>query len=138
MTDRHSPVQVPGATEVTAVSAGQECTLFLTSDGTLWAMGDDSVGELGDGLTIAETSPVQVASGVAAISSGAFANASFYVTMDGSLWAVGKNQYGQLGDGTTTIDSAAPYAVATDVARVATNGLTTLFLTTAARSREWE
>ena len=34
---------------VTAVAAGGGHTLFLKSDGSLWAMGNDGLGQLGDG-----------------------------------------------------------------------------------------
>ncbi|MGA9778349.1 MAG: hypothetical protein WBS33_08775, partial [Verrucomicrobiia bacterium] len=37
------------ASNVTAISGGEFHSLFLKSDGSLWAMGNDSAGELGDG-----------------------------------------------------------------------------------------
>jgi hypothetical protein len=38
------------ASNVTAIAAGAARSLFLKSDGSLWGMGDDSSGELGDGF----------------------------------------------------------------------------------------
>jgi len=45
---------VPGGIaghQVTAVSAGGAHSLFIESDGSLWAMGLNNYGQLGDGTT---------------------------------------------------------------------------------------
>src|SRR5438132_843982 len=42
----------------TAIAAGYEHSLALKSDGTLWAFGSDSYGQLGDGSMGEATSPV--------------------------------------------------------------------------------
>jgi len=99
------PVQMV-ASNVIAVAAGGSHSLFLKSNGSLWAMGWNAYGQLGDGTTDSgnyETNrPEQiVASGVTAIAAGL--NHSLFLKSDGSLWAMGDNSYGQLGDG--TIDS---------------------------------
>ena len=39
------------SSDVTAIAAGDSHSLFLKSDGSLWAMGDNGSGELGDGTT---------------------------------------------------------------------------------------
>ncbi len=49
MTDRLTPVQVVGLTDIVAVSAGWDFTLALRRDGTVWAWGSNMDGELGDG-----------------------------------------------------------------------------------------
>ena len=54
------PVQVGSASNWSAVSAGASHTLGLRVDGTLWAWGANSNGELGDGTTTARLTPVQV------------------------------------------------------------------------------
>jgi len=101
-TQRSSPVQVPGLSGVTALTAGGYYTLALRQDGTVRAWGRNDNGQLGDGTTTQRSSPVQVPglSGITAITAGY----SYTVALrqDGTLWAWGYNGYGQLGDGTTT------------------------------------
>jgi len=54
-------VQVSGITGVTKISAaGYYHSLFLKSDNTFWACGQNNVGQLGDGTVITTTIPVQV------------------------------------------------------------------------------
>jgi alpha-tubulin suppressor-like RCC1 family protein len=72
-----------------------------TTSGRLWAMGNNSAGELGDGTTTSHACPVPVLSeGVQAVAAGN--DFSLILKADGSLWAMGDNSYGELGDGTTT------------------------------------
>lgn len=97
------------ATSVVAIAAGEYHSLFLKSDGSLWAMGDRSFGELGDGTNSVVFSgtpqqvlrtnlPEQIVSGnVVAVAAGQMH--SLFLKCDGSLWAMGDNYYGQLGDG---------------------------------------
>src|ERR1051326_7308918 len=87
---------------VTNVAPGSAArhSLFLKSDGSLWAMGWNIFGALGDGTTNTSASrPEQiVSSNVAAIAAGG--SHSLFLKADGSLWAMGYNGQGQLGDGT--------------------------------------
>jgi alpha-tubulin suppressor-like RCC1 family protein len=85
---------------VKAIAAGSGHSLFLKSDGSLWAMGANFYGDLGDGTDYNETNrPEQiVAEGVTDIAAGL--DDSFFIKSDGSLWAMGWNEYGELGDGT--------------------------------------
>ncbi|MEI9966943.1 MAG: chitobiase/beta-hexosaminidase C-terminal domain-containing protein [Candidatus Moraniibacteriota bacterium] len=77
-------------------------TVVLRTDGTVWACGSNSSGQLGDGTTTTRTSPVQVPglSGVVAVSAGG--SSTMALKSDGTVWAWGLNSSGQLGDGTTT------------------------------------
>ena len=60
------------AQPVTKVAAGDTNSLFLKSDGSLWAMGANGFGQLGDGTYTRTNRPEQiVASGVTAIAGGA-------------------------------------------------------------------
>ncbi|MCL2319835.1 MAG: hypothetical protein FWC45_07100 [Treponema sp.] len=87
---------------VLSVAAGENHTVILKDDGTLWGAGDSTDGELGQSggrLKIfvplkAGTTPI---TGVKAVAAGN--NTTFYVDKDGSLWAAGYNYYGELGLG---------------------------------------
>jgi alpha-tubulin suppressor-like RCC1 family protein len=123
---RSSPVQVVGPngqgflTDIIAVAGGDRHSLALKSDGTVWAWGDNSVGQLGDGGTeeAFSAAPVQVVSpngqgfltGVVAISAGLYH--SLAVKSDGTLWAWGYNREGELGIGTRDLD---PHPLPTQV-----------------------
>jgi len=124
-TRRFTPVQV--ATGVSSVSAGYAHTMFLKTDGTLWAVGWNHVGQLGDGTTTTRETAVQVATGVASVSAGDAH--TMFVKTDGTLWGMGDNGYGPLGDGTTNGRST-PVQVATGVASVSAGYQHTMFLKT--------
>ncbi len=96
-----------------SVASGANHTLFLKSDGSVWASGDNSAGELGnnDSTGTAQSSPVQVMipvangtpialAGVVSISAGK--QQSFAVDNAGQVWAWGANSNGELANGTTT------------------------------------
>jgi alpha-tubulin suppressor-like RCC1 family protein len=104
-TDSNVPVPVPGLNHMVAVSASDEVSLALKSDGTVWAWGSNDAGELGNGTNTGSYVPVQVLglSNVAAISSfGVEDGHSLALKTDGTVWAWGYNANGQLGNGTTT------------------------------------
>ena len=87
---------------VGAVVAGDNYSVALKTDGTIFAWGDNSQGQLGDGSQITRLSPVAVTglSDVIAIAAGSLHTLA--VKRDGSVWSWGSNGSGQLGDGTTT------------------------------------
>ncbi len=94
------------------MDGGYYHTVAVKTDGTLWAWGDNTYGQLGDGTTIDHSSPVQVgtATNWAAVGAGQYHTVA--VKTDGTLWAWGDNTFGQLGDGTTT-NHATPVQVGT-------------------------
>ena len=91
----------PGNGFVT-VSAGANHTLAVKEDGTLWAWGSNTYGQLGDGTTVDKNRPVQIgtATNWEAVAAGQFHSVA--INAAGQLYAWGYNNYGQLGDGTTT------------------------------------
>lgn len=54
------PKLVPGPTNIVEVAASQYSCFALSNDGTLWAWGDNSSGQLGDASTFTRLSPVIV------------------------------------------------------------------------------
>jgi alpha-tubulin suppressor-like RCC1 family protein len=115
------------ASGVAAIAAGYDHSLFLKSDGSLWAMGYNGQGELGDGTHNTTNRPEQiVASGVTAIAAGD--EDSLFLKSDGSLWAMGYNQYGGLGDGGTFSTNRPEQIVASGVTAIAAGGFHSLFL----------
>jgi len=120
-----------GAQPVTTISAGSasQHSLFLKSNGSLWAMGDDSYGQLGDGTYYYSANwPEQiVASNVTAIAAGG--EHSLFLKSNGSLWAMGWNTFGQLGDGTfNNANRPEQIVVASNVTAIAAGGEHSLFL----------
>jgi alpha-tubulin suppressor-like RCC1 family protein len=106
-----TPVQVGGLTNVVAVaaSAGGAYSLALRSDGTVWAWGENSFGQLGTGPTT-QLAPVQIAglANVSAIAAGY--DFALALKTDGTVWGWGHNAQGQLADG-TTINRTSPVQV---------------------------
>ena len=83
---------------VKAVAAGAGFSLALKSDGTVWAWGTNSCGELGNGSNHSSTVrvPVNNLTGVVAIAAWGSVNFIDYLS---SVWAWGWNGFGQLGTG---------------------------------------
>jgi alpha-tubulin suppressor-like RCC1 family protein len=86
---------------VAAVSAGGGHSLALKSDGTVWAWGYNTYGQLGIGTVSDTDRPFQVLQlhDVVAVSAGY--RHSLAVLADGTVWAWGMNDGGELGNGGT-------------------------------------
>ncbi|MBK5967096.1 hypothetical protein CCR95_24255 [Thiocystis minor] len=127
---RLNPVWVSALGDrVAAASAGEYHSLALTTDGSVWAWGDNYCGQLGDGTlyTSGRRIPYQVMSGAKAVAAGQVH--SLAVKEDGTLWAWGQNLFGQIGDGTYAWRET-PVQVLTGVAAVAAGATHTLALKT--------
>ncbi len=135
-TSKSTPVNVnlPAGVTITAIAAGDEHSLALTSTGTVLAWGDNFDGQLGDGTNTNRSTPVDVnlptGVTVTAITGGNLH--SLAVTSTGTVLAWGENSSGQLGDGTTT-NSSTPVNVdlppATTITAVAAGDAHSLALT---------
>ncbi len=86
--------------KVISLAGGLHHSLYVREDGSVFAMGDNSYGQLGTGDMLYRSSPAQLALAGPAIGVGAGDNHSFIIFRDGSLWTMGLNSQGQLGDGT--------------------------------------
>ncbi len=95
------PAQVPGLSNITAISAGWFHILALKSDGSVWAWGNNASGELGDGTVANRSNAVQVlnVSNIVVVSGGD--SHSSALAADGTVWKWGVNDSGELGNGTT-------------------------------------
>ncbi len=112
---------------VRAIAAGTDHSLFVTNDGTLWAMGSNNAGQVGSGATPSQPTPVPVAFGVQTVAAGL--NHTLFLKTDGTLWTMGHNVSGQLGDGTTNVRYV-PLQVASSVATMAGGYFHSLFVKT--------
>ena len=104
--NKSTPVQVGTDTNWLIVSAGNNHTIAIKTDGTLWAFGQNNTGQLGDGTNIDKAFPVQVGTDNNWQSISASLH-SVALKNNGSLWTWGLNTNGQLGDG-TVVDKNTP------------------------------
>jgi alpha-tubulin suppressor-like RCC1 family protein len=119
--DKLAPVPVSGlgaGSGVVAISAGGSFSLAATSDGKVYAWGNNRSGELGDGNAptdrpVPERVPsLPPTSGLQAIAAGA--EHCVAIANDGSVWAWGNNRAGQIGDGRRPTDAHSPVQIPTN------------------------
>ena len=133
--DKHAPVRVktpdrktypdlPADFTYVQVSAGYQHSLAVGSDGNVYAWGNNSLGQLGDGTGSSRYAPVRVKTPdrktypdlpadftYLQVSAGNYH--SLAVGSDGNAYAWGLNRNGQLGDGTGSGYRNAPVMVRT-------------------------
>ena len=120
-------VSKAGAQVVTKIAGGGDQSLFLKKGGSVWAMGNNQYGQLGDGTNNNTNRPEQILpNNVTAIAAGY--DHSLLLKSDGSLWAMGYNQYGQLGDGTDNNTNRPEQIVPSNVTAIAAGTYHSLFL----------
>jgi alpha-tubulin suppressor-like RCC1 family protein len=84
-----TPQQLANSAGVVQVSAGGAHSLVLSSDGTVWARGNNWFGQLGNGTDTASSTLIQVPglTGVVQVSAGGFH--SLALRSDGTVWEWG-------------------------------------------------
>lgn len=105
-TDGGNPVTVQGIRFI-KIDSGENHTVGLTNEGTVYAWGRNDLGQLGNGTTSNSNTPVQVLgvdgigylTGVIDIAAGGWHTLASTAT---GVYAWGNNNAGRLGDGTTT------------------------------------
>jgi alpha-tubulin suppressor-like RCC1 family protein len=95
--------RVPGLADIIAIESGEDYTLALRSDGTVWSWGGNDFGQLGYVQDL-DLSPRQVGSpgnlltGIIAIAAAAGHSAA--LRSDGTVWSWGWNGNGEMGNNT--------------------------------------
>lgn len=118
--DRSTPTAVAGGHSFTQITVGNNFMLALKTDGSCWAWGQGTAGQLGNNdSTVSQSSPVSVvgAHSFVMIAAGPGGN-SLALKADGSCWAWGSNSAGRLGNNSTTSTSS-PVSVIGDHAFIA-------------------
>jgi alpha-tubulin suppressor-like RCC1 family protein len=95
---------------ISAIAAGRNHSLALTSAGTVWAWGDDSVGQLGDGGAVAQNAPVATLTLTNITQISTRDSASLALQSGGVVFGWGANESGQLAQGNvnTPVNPAQP------------------------------
>ena len=109
--NKSSPIQIGSSSwkQITG-GGGNGYKLAITSNGLLYAWGDNSYGQLGDGTLVSKSSPIQIGSSSwSAVSAGSGNNLA--LRSDGLLFAWGYNNYGQLGNGLSQYQIMSPILV---------------------------
>lgn len=142
---RPAPVRLGTDADWAAVAAGDFHTLALKKDGSLWAWGDNSSGQVGDGSVVPKNQalPVRIGTDTNWVSIAAGGSHSLALKADRSLWAWGANNVGQLGNG-AHVDAVAPVQISlpdpfanTDWITVAGGQLHSVALKTDNSLRSW-
>jgi alpha-tubulin suppressor-like RCC1 family protein len=110
--NKSSPVSVVGGfTDWCQLSAGGNFSLAIRTNGSAWAWGYNSLGNVGDNTTVSKSSPVSVVGGFTDwCQVSGHRNHSLAVRTNGTAWAWGWNNSGRLGDN-TTVNKSSPVSV---------------------------
>jgi alpha-tubulin suppressor-like RCC1 family protein len=137
--NRSVPVPVINLANVTVMGGGAFHSLAVESDGSVWAWGNNTFGQVGNGSNSGPGNtgvftPTQVlgVSGAINVAGGGIQSGqqhSLALKSDGTVWGWGSNGSGQLGNGTTTSATrAGKTLVLTDTVAIAAGGQHSLAL----------
>jgi alpha-tubulin suppressor-like RCC1 family protein len=96
------------------VSAGYRYTVAIKADGSLWAWGGNSSGQLGNGSNTDSDIPLQIGNDTDWLSIKAGPRHVLATKSDGTLWSWGENTFGQLGINSRILQFTTPQQVFTD------------------------
>ncbi|QSX41284.1 RCC1 domain-containing protein [Shewanella cyperi] len=108
-----SPAQIGDRTDWVKIAAAEDTSYAIDNSGRLWAWGENSEAQIGDGTEEDRIVPTQVGNDTDWRDiTGGWGHA-LAIKADGSLWGWGRNSQGQLGDGTTE-DHPTPVRIGSD------------------------
>jgi alpha-tubulin suppressor-like RCC1 family protein len=109
--DYPRPVEVVGLPRMVAIASGWQHALAVAEDGSVWAWGSNSGGQLGDGTHESSAAPVRLAGveNASGLSGGLYH--SLAVARDGGLWAWGRHGFRTLGLNGQRADRTVPVQV---------------------------
>ena len=110
---KDSPVQVGSATDWNKVAMDQATSYMTKTDGTLWAMGNNSAGNLGQNDRTQRSSPVQIPGTTWNYIQSGLSNGPMATKTDGTLWSWGYNTKGELAQNNRT-NYSSPVQVGSD------------------------
>jgi hypothetical protein len=93
---------VGNSSDWAAIETGGEQSYAMKKDGTLWAWGYNTNGQLGDGTTANKSIPTLInINNISKLSLSGLSYHKMLTKSDGTLWSWGYNYYGELGDEST-------------------------------------
>lgn len=104
---------------INSISTSEYVSFAVKQDGTLWAWGENGVGQYGNEKTESSYVPIQVMTGVAAVKTNG--SNTFVIKQDGSLWGFGDNNMWELANGTQK-RTITPAQILTNVVDVVCSG----------------
>jgi alpha-tubulin suppressor-like RCC1 family protein len=131
--DKSSPVQtIAGGANWKQVNCGYSHTAAIKTDGSLWAWGYNTHGQLGNSTISHRSSPVQTIAGGTNWKQVSCAFHTAAIKTDGTLWVWGYNTSGQLGDSTVVNKSSPVQTIAggTNWKQVSCSGASTAAIKT--------
>jgi len=108
------PTQIGTSTDWDKVYTQSQHSHGIKTDGSIWAWGSNTYGELGDGTYTNRNSPIQIGSDTDWKSISLCNLSTYYIKNNGTLYSCGQNQLGQLGNG-TNIGTNIPTQISTSI-----------------------
>ena len=104
------PLNIGTSTNWHSIAAGENHSLAIARNGTLWTWGLNDHGQLGDGSATNHEAPFQIGNATNWFAAAGGSGHTIAITKSGILWTWGANASGQLGDGTTN-DQSSPIQI---------------------------
>src|SRR6185295_1957546 len=110
--NRSSPVSVIGAHQFVQTTGGINLHIGRKKDGTAWAWGLGTSGELGQGTSaVNRSSPVSVVGAHSFIKIRSGEQHTIGLKADGTVWSWGLGSSGKLGQGSTIVNRSSPVSL---------------------------